>query len=103
MWRLSIGPQHDPADRLQLTASAIFASRQALCIRGDGLGQNLDRHLALQLGVGRLIHLPHAADANLGRTSYGPRRVRGEGHPYPSWDAGTLLARWGRGLLQPRI
>ena len=36
-----------------------------LGITGKRLGQRLNRHLALQLGVGGLIHLTHAAFADL--------------------------------------
>ena len=40
--------------------------RQPIRISGERLGQDLQRHLAVQLGVGGLIDLPHAALADEG-------------------------------------
>ena len=39
---------------------------EALGVRSDGLGQDLDGHLATELGVFGAIHGPHAAFAQLG-------------------------------------
>jgi len=41
-------------------------ARQALGVRGQGGGEHLDRHLALQRHVGGAVDLAHAAGANLG-------------------------------------
>lgn len=38
--------------------------RHALTILGEGFGQDLERHLPVQLGVGGAIDLPHPAGAN---------------------------------------
>ena len=40
--------------------------RQPTDVSGNSRRQNLDRDLALQVGVRRAIHLPHPAHANLG-------------------------------------
>jgi hypothetical protein len=56
-------------------------SPQALCIPGQGLGQDLDRHLTPQPRITRAIHFAHPARAqgrlNIVRTDLG---ARGEGH-----------------------
>ena len=73
--------------RLRLTLEAghpLFVLREAL-------GQHLDRHLALQLGVARAIHLAHAAGAERSDDL-----VRAEG------AAGFELHRAGKGWLDPR-
>ena len=41
-------------------------ARQPLGVVGEGLGQDLDRDVATQLGVGRAIDLAHAAGAEGG-------------------------------------
>ena len=42
-------------------------SRQPLSIAGDRVGENLDRHGALQIGVRGAVDLAHATDADLRR------------------------------------
>ena len=41
-------------------------ARQPIRVRRDRRGQDLDRDAPFQLGVGRPIHLAHAAGADLG-------------------------------------
>ena len=41
-------------------------AREALPVLGEGRGQDLDRDVALELGVGRAVDLAHAALAELG-------------------------------------
>src|SRR5204863_7742647 len=40
--------------------------REAIGIGGDGIGQDLDRHVAIELRVARAIDLAHAAGAEWG-------------------------------------
>ena len=40
-------------------------SRQPLSVRGEQLGQDLDRHVAIELRVSGAIHLAHSAFAKL--------------------------------------
>ena len=55
-----------PGKRPRLAAlRAVRLGAALLGITGKRLGQRLNRHLALQLGVGGLIHLTHAAFADL--------------------------------------
>ncbi len=56
--------------------------RQAIRVGCNGFGQHLDRDLALQLRVGRLVHLAHAAHADLsGDFVRAETGSGGEGHP----------------------
>jgi len=50
------------SERLRLASEP----RQAIGIAGEGVRKDLDRNLSLQLRVGRSIHQPHAAFADLG-------------------------------------
>jgi hypothetical protein len=38
-----------------------FEAREPIAIRGEVLGQHLDRHLAVQLRIACAVHLTHAA------------------------------------------
>ena len=49
-------------ERLRFARESAPADRD----RGEGVGQNLDGDVALQLRVARAIHLAHAACADLG-------------------------------------
>ena len=40
--------------------------RKAIRITGEGVGQDLERHLPVQLGIGGLVDLAHAPLANEG-------------------------------------
>jgi hypothetical protein len=61
-------------DRARLTIESLTKAR----IAGKGLGKNLDRHLAIQTGIARPIHLAHATSAeraaDLVRAKSGARR-----------------------------
>ena len=46
------------------TLRLALEARQAVAVRGEGVGQDLDRDVALQPGVARAIHLAHAACAD---------------------------------------
>ena len=49
------------------TSGLALEPREPIVISGDRRRQDFDRDLALQLGVGCPIHLPHATFADLGR------------------------------------
>jgi hypothetical protein len=42
-------------------------TREPVVVSGERGRENLDRDLALQLGIGGPVHLPHAPFADLGR------------------------------------
>ena len=50
-------------------------AREPLRIGGERGRQDLDRDVAIELGIARAIDLAHAAGADGARTSYGPRRM----------------------------
>jgi hypothetical protein len=59
----------DRRERLRLA----FESRQAFGIRRHGIRQDLDRDLAAELYVARLVHLSHPARAERGEDLVGPQ------------------------------
>jgi hypothetical protein len=61
----------------------VLEARQALLVLGEGRGQNLDRDVVLQLGVGRPIDSPMPPSHSKESISYGPRRVPGVGLTAP--------------------
>ena len=53
--------------------SFAFKASQAIRIVREGLRQDFQRHVPIELGVSRSIHLPHAAFADLGGDGIGAR------------------------------
>ena len=43
-----------------------LATGQAVGVGGEGVGQDLERHVPVELGVARAVDLPHSAAADLG-------------------------------------
>ena len=54
---------------------------EAIRVGSERLGEDLERNLALELGIGGLIDLPHAAFADLGGDGIGAEAgADGQGH-----------------------
>ena len=58
-------------------------AREALLVGSERRRQHLDRHLALELRVGRALHLPHPALAQLGGDLVGAQ-LRADQEPPPA-------------------
>jgi hypothetical protein len=74
-------------------------TRQPVGIVRDRVGEDLDRDLAAEVGIGRAPHLAHAAGADLGSHFIRAEpRARGQRHgmPVASYDALPLSAVSGR-------
>ena len=56
-----------------------FESGETLFVLGEGCGQDLDRHFALQARVGGAVDLPHAAFADLGGDLVGADSLADQG------------------------
>ena len=65
---------------------------QALLVLGERGGEDLDRHLALELGVGGAVDLPHAAFADLGGDLVGAEA--GPGRDHPARPSGQTARLW---------
>ena len=62
-------------------AGFALEAREGLRVRGEPLGEHLDRDVALQPGVARAIHLAHPAGADRGDHFVGTEPSAGrEGH-----------------------
>ena len=69
-------------------------ARHALGIQREGIGQDLESHVATQSGVGGAIHLAHAAGANGGEDLIRPEAsAQGEGQTGCVWSIAAFERR----------
>ena len=72
-------------DRAATALRLALEPRERVGIRGDGLGQNLDRDVPVELPVPRPVHLPHPARAERREDLVGAEaRAGGKRHFRPS-------------------
>ena len=69
-------------------------SSEPLGVGRDNSGENLDRHLTFQVGIGGPIHLAHAAHPDLGNDLIGAEAgAGGESHGQVAAIIGDAVAR----------
>ena len=66
---------------------------QPIGIEGEGVGDDLQRHVAMQLGIAGAIDLAHAPGTECGGISYGPRRVPGVNDTRLWWNGCDYTGR----------
>ena len=72
-----------------------FEARQAIGIVRERLRQNLERHVSVELGISRSIHLIHAVFADLGGDRVGAESgadIEGHGARFCNVEVLTRLA-----------
>ena len=76
-------------------------AREPIGVAASDGGQHLDRDLAFQLGVGRAIHLAHAAGADLRGDFVDAEASAGSEGQVADYKGGTVV-RAGLPLIQPQ-